>query len=203
MAKIKIKKNPGSTDMTAMCDVAFLLLTFFVMTSTAKIPEALPVDTPSSTVQTKLPESDLATLSVGKGMVFFDLKGKEVRMRTLELMGEKYGITFTDGEKNTFSRMDDFGVPISNLKQIIDMKASDRSKAEQPGIPKDSTDNQLKDWIYNARIANIEVNDKELQVAIKGDAKEEYPAILQVMDMLQDQKINSFSLVTGLRGKDF
>jgi hypothetical protein len=23
------------------------------------------------------------------------------------------------------------------------------------------------------------------------------------MDMLQDQKINSFSLVTGLRGKDF
>jgi biopolymer transport protein ExbD len=203
MAKIKIKKNPGSTDMTAMCDVAFLLLTFFVMTSTAKIPEALPVDTPSSTVQTKLPESDLATLSVGKGMVFFDLKGKEVRMRTLELMGEKYGITFTDGEKNTFSRMDDFGVPISNLKQIIDMKASDRSKAEQPGIPTDSTDNQLKDWIYNARLANIEVNDKELQVAIKGDAKEEYPAILQVMDMLQDQKINSFSLVTGLRGKDF
>jgi uncharacterized membrane-anchored protein len=72
------------------------------MTSTAKIPEALPVDTPSSTVQTKLPESDLATLSVGKGMVFFDLKGKEVRMRTLELMGEKYGITFTDGEKTRF-----------------------------------------------------------------------------------------------------
>jgi hypothetical protein len=89
-------------------------------------------------------------------------------MRTLELMGEKYGITFTDGEKNTFSRMD--GVPISNLKQIIDMKASDRSKAEQPGIPTDSTDNQLKDWIYNARLANIEKNDKE-QVAIKGDAK--------------------------------
>jgi hypothetical protein len=41
----------------------------------------------------------------------------------------------------------------------------------------DSLDNQLKDWIYNARLANIEVNDKELQIAIKGDAKEEYPAI--------------------------
>jgi hypothetical protein len=40
-----------------------------------------------------------------------------------------------------------------------------------------SLDNQLKDWIYNARLANIEVNDKELQIAIKGDAKEEYPAI--------------------------
>ena len=203
MAKINIKKSAGSTDMTAMCDVAFLLLTFFVMTSTAKVPEALPVDTPTSTVQTKLPETDLATLTVGKGKIFFDLKGREIRIRTLELMGEKYGVVFSDQDKNTFSMMDDFGVPIFNLKQIIDMKASDRSKAGQPGIPSDSLDNQLKEWVYNARIANIEVNDKELQIAIKGDAKEEYPAIRKVMDLLQDQKINSFSLVTGLRGKDF
>ena len=203
MAKIAIKKNSGSTDMTAMCDVAFLLLTFFVMTSTAKIPEALPVDTPSSTVQTKLPETDLATLTVGKGKVFFDLKGKEVRTKTLELMAEQYGVTFTDEDKVMFSRMDDFGVPILNLKQIIEMKASDRSKAGQPGIPTDSLNNQLKDWVRNARLANIEINDKELQIAIKGDAQEEYPAIRKVMDILQDQKINSFSLVTGLRGKDF
>ena len=203
MAKIAIKKNSGSTDMTAMCDVAFLLLTFFVMTSTAKIPEALPVDTPSSTVQTKLPETDLATLTVGKGKVFFDLKGKEVRTKTLELMAEQYGVTFTDEDKVMFSRMDDFGVPILNLKQIIEMKASDRSKAGQTGIPTDSLNNQLKDWVRNARLANIEINDKELQIAIKGDAQEEYPAIRKVMDILQDQKINSFSLVTGLRGKDF
>jgi biopolymer transport protein ExbD len=203
MAKIKIKKNPGSTDMTAMCDVAFLLLTFFVMTSTAKIPEALPVDTPSSTVQTKLPETDLATLTVGEGKVFFDLKGKEIRLRTLELMSEKYGVAFTDEDKKTFSLMNDFGVPMLNLKQIIEMDAADRSKAGQPGVPADSLDNQLKDWIYNARLANIEVNDKELQVAIKGDAKEEYPAIKKVMDILQEQKINSFSLVTGLRTTDF
>ena len=203
MAKIAIKKNPGSTDMTAMCDVAFLLLTFFVMTSTAKIPEALPVDTPASTVQTKLPETDLATLTVGKGKVFFDLKGKEVRTKTLELMAAQYGVTFTDEDKLTFSKMDDFGVPILNLKQIIEMKAADRSKAGQSGIPTDSLNNQLKDWVRNARLANIEINDKELQIAIKGDAKEEYPAIRKVMDILQDQKINSFSLVTGLRGKDF
>jgi biopolymer transport protein ExbD len=60
----------------------------------------------------------------------------------------------------------------------------------------------LKEWIYNSRIANIDVNDKELQIAIKGDAKEEYPAIKQVMDILQDQKINSFNLVTGLRATE-
>ncbi|MFV8344285.1 ExbD/TolR family protein [Flavobacterium sp. XS2P39] len=199
---IKMSKKAASIDMTAMCDVAFLLLTFFILTATAKIPEALPVDTPASTVQTKLPETDLATITVGGGKVFFDLKGREVRKRTLELMGQKYGITFTEDDSNKFALMDGFGVPIQSLKQIIDMKAADRAKAGQTGVPKDSLDNQLKEWIYNSRIANIEIADKELQIAIKGDAKEEYPAIKQVMDILQDQKINSFNLVTGLRAKD-
>lgn len=203
MAKIKMKKKSTSTDMTAMCDVAFLLLTFFILTATAKVPEALPVDTPASTVQTKLPESDLATITIGKGKVFFDLKGREVRKRALELMGEKYGVTFTQDEMDKFALMEGFGVPIQSLSQIIAMKSADRNKVEQPGVPKDSLDNQLKEWIYNSRIANIETNDKELQIAIKGDAKEEYPAVKKVMDILQDQKINSFSLVTGLRGKDF
>ncbi|MDH4402806.1 MAG: biopolymer transporter ExbD [Flavobacterium sp.] len=203
MAKIKMKKKSTSTDMTAMCDVAFLLLTFFILTATAKVPEALPVDTPASTVQTKLPESDLATITIGKGKVFFDLKGREVRKRALELMGDKYGVKFTQDEMDKFALMEGFGVPIQSLSQIIAMKSADRSKADQPGVPKDSLDNQLKEWIYNSRIANIETNDKELQIAIKGDAKEEYPAIKKVMDILQDQKINSFSLVTGLRGKDF
>lgn len=199
----KSSKKAASIDMTAMCDVAFLLLTFFILTATAKIPEALPVDTPQSTVQTKLPESDLATLTIGKGKVFFDLKGREVRTKTLELMGQKYGIEFTEEEKGKFALMEGIGVPIQNLQQLIGMKTAERSKAGQPGVPTDSLDNQLKEWVYNARIANIEINDKELQVAIKGDAKEEYPSIRKVMDILQDQSINSFSLVTGLRGKNF
>lgn len=204
MAKLKLSKKSTVTDMTAMCDVAFLLLTFFILTATAKVPEAYPVDTPASTVQTKLPETDLATITVGNGVVFFDLKGRKVRERTLELMSEKYGVPFSEDEKTKFALMESFGVPIQNLKQIILMKNADRNKPGlQMGVPKDSLDNQLADWVQNARIANIEIEDKELQIAIKGDAKEEYPVIRKIMDMLQDQKINSFSLVTGLRGKDF
>lgn len=203
MAKIKMKKKSTSTDMTAMCDVAFLLLTFFILTATSKLPEALPVDTPSSTEQTKLPDSDLITLTVGDGKVFFDLKGKDVRVKTLELMAEKYGVEFSEKDKYDFSLMTDFGVPIGNLKQIIEMNSADRIKANQPGIPLDSLNNQLKDWVLNAREANVQINNKEPKVAIKGDSNEEYGAIKKILDLLQDQNINSFSLVTGLRGKDF
>jgi len=199
---IKMKKKSTSTDMTAMCDVAFLLLTFFILTATAKVPEVMPVDTPASTVQTKLPEKDLATLTVGKGKVFFDVKGKDVRVRTLELMAQKYDLKFSEEDQTKFAIMESFGVPVQSLKQILDMKPADRKNVQQPGIPKDSLDNQLADWIQNARIANIELHDKELELAIKGDAKEEYPVIRKVMDILQAQKINTFSLVTGLRGKE-
>ena len=105
--------------MTAMCDVAFLLLTFFILTATAKIPEPLPVDTPASTVQTKLPDTDLATITVGKGKVFFDLKGREVRKRTLELMGQKYEVAFTEEESAKFALMEGIGVPITSLMEFL------------------------------------------------------------------------------------
>lgn len=203
MAKVKMSKKATIIDMTAMCDVAFLLLTFFILTATARQPEPLPVDTPSSTVQTKLPESDLATITIGGGKVFFGVSGQNVRIRTLEMMSEKYGVTFTDQEKQRFSLMESFGVPIESLNSVIAMNSSERNEANQPGIPKDSLNNQLGEWIRNARLATIEVADKELNIAIKGDAKEEYPEIKRIMDILQSQKINSFNLVTGLRGDDF
>lgn len=203
-----MSKKATAIDMTAMCDVAFLLLTFFILTATAKLPEPLPVDTPSSTVKTKLPETDLATIVIGKSdekeRVFFGVKGRDVRMKTLEFMAQKYNVTFTQAELEQFSLIDEFGVPIEGMKQLLAMKSSERIKpGVQLGIPCDSLNNQLKEWIYTARQANIDVAQKELHFAIRGDAKQMYPQIRKIMDILQDQKINSFNLVTGLRGKDF
>ena len=209
MAKVKMTKKATSIDMTAMCDVAFLLLTFFILTATAKVPEPLPVDTPSSTVQTKLPETGLATITIGKSdgkeQVFYGMKDRDVRTGALDYMAQKYKITFSDEEKAQFALVDEFGVPIESLKQLLAMKGADRAKkGVQPGIPCDSINNQLQDWIQYARKAYIDGGaTKELQFAIKGDAKEEYPQIKRIMDILQDQKINSFNLVTGLRGKDY
>jgi biopolymer transport protein ExbD len=211
MAKIKSHKAAGAIDMTAMCDVAFLLLTFFILTATAKMPEPLPVDTPSSTVQTKLPETGLVTITVGKSdgkeQVFFGMKDRAIREGALDYMAQKYQMTFTDKEKAEFKLVEEFGVPMEALKSLLAMKGADRvKKGVQSGIPLDSIgdNNQLQDWIQAVRTANInEGATKELQFAIKGDAKEEYPQIRRVMDILQDQKINSFNLVTGLRGKDY
>lgn len=205
MSKVKMSKKATSIDMTAMCDVAFLLLTFFILTATAKQPEPLPVDTPASTVQTKLPDTDLSMITIGqKGTVFMGIKGPDVRKRTLELMSEKTGINFSDEEKEKFGLLDEFGVDVNQLKALLKMKSADRNVAGlQKGIPLDSLNNQLRDWVKLSRVANAELHDKQLNFAIKGDAKEEYLDIKKVMDILQDQGVNKFFLVTGLRSEDF
>lgn len=205
MAKGKMKKKSMAVDMTAMCDVSFLLLTFFVLTSTSKLPEPLPVDTPSSTVQTKLPESNLATVTLGDEKVFFGVLGKEDRISTLEEMGKIYEIEFNDQEKQAFSYLEGIGVPMKDLKSFLNLPADVRNKtsADQVGIPTDSVDNQLKNWLRSARVAAKEKNNMVLNVAIKGDAEESYTQVKHVIDILQEQRINKFFLVTGLRNEDF
>jgi biopolymer transport protein ExbD len=216
MAKVKISKKSTRIDMTAMCDVAFLLLSFFIMTATAKQPEPKPVDTPTSTVLDKLPEDGVATITVGDKQVFFTIPGADVRRKTLEGIATKYGISFTEAEYKTFSSMEGFGVPLNQLKGILRLNVEKRNaKGAQIGIPYDSLNNQLFDWVKQARAANKAVLDeriangekdvqyKDLDIAIKGDAKEDYPTIKRIIDILQDQEKNKFYLVTGLRDKNF
>lgn len=201
--------------MTAMCDVAFLLLSFFVMTATAKLPEPHPVDAPASTVQTKLPEENLATITVGDQKVFFSVLGKEVRKKTLERISEQYNIPFTAEEYEKFSNIPGFGVPVNQLKGLLRLEPAEMNEEGlQGGIPYDTINNQLGDWVKFAREASREyLNERmaagddvkyvDLDVAIKGDADEDYTTIKRVIDILQDQKKNRFFLVTGLRNEDF
>jgi biopolymer transport protein ExbD len=202
MPKVKIKRKSTATDMTAMCDVAFLLLTFFILTATARQPEPLPVETPSSTVTVKLPDTDISSLTIGQGKVFFGVVGQDVRINTLQRMGEQYNMTFTPEEIKRFSVVESFGVPMANLKQFIAMDGGERLKLNQPGIPADSgANNELKQWILQARYATKELHGKDLRFSLKGDSKEEYPTIRNVIDILQEQKINKFSLITSLEAE--
>jgi len=205
MPRVKVKRASTTIDMTAMCDVSFLLLTFFILTATARQPEPLQVDTPASVTQVKVPDDDLGLITIGDGgKVFFGVVNQHARSRMLELMSEKYSIPFTPEEKAKFAGMETFGVPMGNLKQLINMGPNDRVKPGlQPGIPVDTAGdeltNELFHWIYSARVATKELKDAEMRISIKGDAEEKYPAIKKVIDVLQSQKVNKFSLITSLR----
>ena len=202
MPRAKVQRKSTSIDMTAMCDVSFLLLTFFILTATARQPDPLDVTIPSSTYKLKVPDTDMGILSIGKGKVFYEIVGQDVRKATLPKMGEKYGIQFTPEEIQRFGVVGSFGVPIQSLKQFLAMNGDQRKKFQETsaGIPADSTNNQLAEWLMQSRHSVAELHSTQMRVSIKGDANEEYPTVKKIVDILQKQKINKFSLVTSAEG---
>lgn len=199
MPRIKVARKSTSVDMTAMCDVAFLLLTFFILTATSRQPDPLDIKTPSSSVQFKVPDKDLAILSIGKGKVFLEIIGQDIKENTLLKMAEIYGAKFTKEEVDRFKVIPAFGVPFNQLKNFINADAEGRKSIESQlqGIPTDSTRNgELYRWIEQSRRAVGDLHNTTMRVSVKGDAEEEYPTIRKIVDVLQKQKVNKFSLIT-------
>jgi biopolymer transport protein ExbD len=82
MPKFKPKRMGVRIDMTPLVDVAFLLLTFFMLTTQFKPPEEVTVELPSSNSEFKLPESDVMTITLAKdGRIFLGLDSQRLRRR--------------------------------------------------------------------------------------------------------------------------
>ena len=195
MGKVKVHRATPSLDMTPMVDLAFLLVTFFMLTTTFAPEEPVAVDIPKSESEILLPDKDRMIISVAKdGRVFFDMDNKFNRVRMLEFMGERYGVEFTQEQKSAFAVMSGFGIPVKNLPEYLDLHPDERKSIIQPGIPADSANNELADWVMNARLTN----PSKLRIAIKGDRGTDYKVVKQVVETLIDRKILRFNLITGL-----
>src|SRR5437867_4427229 len=150
MPKVKVPRKSTSIDMTAMCDVAFLLVTFFMLTTKFRPDEPVIVDTPSSVSEIILPEKGVLLLTVdGKGRVFFNVEGQQLRKELIQKMGEHYKIQFTPNEINRFAVLSSVGLPMADMKRFLNAGEEQRKTINNAtmGIPHDSLDNQLSTWI--------------------------------------------------------
>jgi len=196
MSKVKSKKHSTFIDMTAMSDVTVLLLTFFMLTSTFIPKEPVKVITPGSVSEIKIPDANILTILIDKdGKVFLNLDRPLDKMNVLTSIGKDYNISFTDAQKASFINQPNIGMPVGRLQAFLDMKLEDQDKALKDwGIPTDSTNNQFKRWVMDAKVAN-----PKLRIAIKADEATPYPKIKTVLSTLQDLKENQYSLVTVLK----
>ena len=196
MSRAQIKKKSTFIDMTAMSDVTVLLLTFFMLTSTFVKKEPVQVQTPGSVSEIKIPETNVLQILIEpSGKIFMSLDKQQDMQAVLESMGQEYGITFTPEQIKRFVVSPTFGVPIGSMSHFLNLPEDQRDKILQnQGIPCDSTDNQFKSWVRNARAAN-----RDLRIAIKADASTPYSVIKNVMNSLQDLKENRYNLITSLK----
>lgn len=202
MPKLKMPRTSPQLDMTPMVDLAFLLVTFFMLTAQFRPEEAVAVDTPSSMSQAPIPTTNLMTIVVDTaGHVFWDLTDKQVRFKVLEELGKRVNYTPTDEDKVKFANVGPVGVPIERLQTFLTLKTGSERKEfnqEYGGIPMDSTNNQLRDWIIITRQiynqAGVPV------VALKADGNTNYDKVAQVIRIFQSPaiKINKFKMITDL-----
>ena len=196
MGKAKIKRKSTFIDMTAMSDVTVLLLTFFMLTSTFIKKEPVQVMTPASVSDIKIPETDILQILVEpSGKIFMSLDKQPDMAAVLDKMGEEYGIDFTPEQERKFVIASTFGVPMQKMSNFLNLSLEEQDKVlKSMGIPCDSTDNQFKSWIRNARVVN-----PDLRIAIKADADTPYSIIKNVMNSLQDLRENRYNLITALK----
>jgi biopolymer transport protein ExbD len=205
MPKIQVKKGSVFVDMTAMCDVSFLLLTFFILTAKAKPMEPVEVMTPSSIVEIPVPDVNVITIMVDKaGRIFMGMDNIDgSRQRWLDNLNTQFKLNITaPNQVNNFINGGVIPVSAKELPSFLAAEAEAKKKMIETtkGIPADvenSDANELRWWIYNARAAN-----QKAVVVVKGDKKAPYAIIKQVMNTLENQGVSRFSLLTSQGSRD-
>jgi biopolymer transport protein ExbD len=199
MAAPKPARKSPSMDMTAMCDVAFLLLTFFIMTTQFKSQESVTVDTPSSVSEVKIEDKDMATITIDKdGKYYFGVTNPLDRYELIQKMNEKYSAGLSDSQQKSFTKLAETGVSITSLKKYLDLTEAQKSQVKIEGIPNDSTKSELVDWV-KTYLRDI---NKKAKLAVRGDVKTQYPAIRSLFAELGKNEINKFQLITDSENKE-
>ncbi|MBK7340217.1 MAG: biopolymer transporter ExbD [Saprospiraceae bacterium] len=199
MPKVKVPRKSTAIDMTAMCDVAFLLLTFFILTTKFRPQEAVQIDIPPSTSQIPIPDKDIMMFQIAPdGRLFFGLDDQNTRLALLDALSTNYQLALSEKQKQAFKLLEIWGMDIRELPAFLDKEPNERAAIQQPGLKIDTTggETQVEDLILFSRRAN-----NNLRIAIKGDKTTEYKSFDKLIQALQNRKVNKFNIITSARSK--
>lgn len=180
--KKRAKKSSTRIDMTPMVDLAFLLLTFFVLTSTFAKPKTMEINFPAKPV-----DKD-QNIKVNNAITFIMTKDDGIFYYNGEFYpeGNAKGMPPTTLTKTDFSS--------EGLHKLL----LDRNKPTLDAI------NKLKEELKNKviadttykRLANKEKGLKDaLTVLIKADDKAVYKNVIDVIDELNICNIGKYAVV--------
>jgi biopolymer transport protein ExbD len=199
MGRAKLPRKSTNIDMTAMCDVAFLLLSFFILATKQKPPEAVTVMPPTSVSSKAAPEKSILVTLNAEGKCFLLLGDDTKKMDVYKDINTIKGLGLSDAELKKLSKLGFIGVPLGQIKSLVNMETMPPAD-KLPGIPiKDSTNNEMVDWyrsITNA-YAGGDQKDLEDKLLVKGDNAAKYPGFKSIKYALKKNNIFKFRIVTN------
>lgn len=198
MPKVKIPRKSTNVDMTAMCDVAFLLLTFFILATKQKPPEVLAVTPPSSVSSKAAPDKSILVTMTKEGKVFLMLGDDTKKADIIDNINLTKNLQLSGGELAALKKQEFIGVPFSQLKASL-QPGNVIPATQMAGIPVDSTNNELVDWMRSVTNVYAGGDQKKLEemLLIKGDNEALYPIFKNVKEAFKANEIYKFRIVTN------
>jgi len=199
MPKVKVPRKSTNIDMTAMCDVAFLLLSFFILTTKFKPPDALTVVTPKSVSTKSVNTKNSVTIILDKdGKAYFSVSDDNTPEKgdIIDYVDQQKQLGLTAQQKAAFRKGGSYvGVPFSQLKSFLSMTPDQLKTLTVPGIPvTDTLNNEMTMWL---RATADAFQNKQVTVFLKGDNMAKYPSLKGVIDALKKNEIMKFSMITN------
>jgi biopolymer transport protein ExbD len=198
MPKLKIPRKSTTIDMTAMCDVAFLLLSFFILATKQKPPEVLTVSPPSSISAKAAPDKSILITLTKDGRVFLMLGDETEKADILSNINTLKGLNLTAAELKKWEKSAFIGMPFGQIKSSLNM-ATEIPPNKLPGIPLDSTNNELIDWMKSITNVYAGTDQRRLQemLLVKGDNDAFYPKFKSIKTAFKKNEIYKFRIVTN------
>ena len=119
MPKVKIPRKSTTIDMTAMCDVAFLLLSFFILATKQKPPEVLAVTTPSSISSKAVPDKSMIITLTKEGKAFLMLGDETKKAEILSNINLTRNMGLSAGELAKWNKAEFIGLPLNQIKSYL------------------------------------------------------------------------------------
>jgi biopolymer transport protein ExbD len=202
MPHVKLARKSTDTDMTPFVDIAFLILSFFIMATKFKPAEPVKVTTPNSVSSDILKEADAMLITLDKeNKVYINITVKSDRGKLDEIIqgiNTTRNVGLTPAEMANFKDAEIIGVPFSQLKGLLALDRAGQKQVKQPGIPVlDTLNNELVWWIAEA---NKAFAGRRFLYLIKGDNETKYPTFEAVINALRKNEIFKYNLITSQEG---
>ena len=176
--KKRAKKQSTKVDMTPMVDLAFLLLTFFVLTATFNKNKAMEITFPAP------PDKNLEIPPVSNAVTF--LLTKDDRVFYYEEEFDAKDVPPTVLKETNYSPDGQGG--IRDLLKKKNSVAFDEMKK----LDDEREKSKMADSTYKKRLASINKKNSAVTVIIKSDDLAKYRNVINLIDELKLMKITKF-----------
>jgi biopolymer transport protein ExbD len=187
--KKRAKKASTKVDMTPMVDLAFLLLTFFVLTSTFSKPKVMSLVYPAK----PKPDEVIPPAKVNNGITFLISEDK-----VYYYQGQFYAPGNPDGKPATSLKETNFG-PSGLRKLLADLNSTVLKNKE--GLDKQLRSKQIQDTTYERMLNEFKGSKEALKVLIKTDDKATCKNFIDLVDELKIAQIGVIAPVDLLKSE--